>query len=962
MSTGLVIPPSSHFLGSFSNLIKSNYPANDPELSRVWIVFPSKRAKLFFYYNFAKPFKRPIYLPLVFSFEEFVNYTYGELAEEPFSSAKDFLLELAFAKFMVERGENFYHAFNWASNFLEVFEELEKESKVPENLLYPPEGLPKIAVNFFEKLKNYYLDFKKFKQTIKISTFTEKLVELEKLLAEKGKEFFRLKKVKAVWFVGFAALRRAELNLFNSVRSCLADTHFVFSAESLEDPLIQKTAKELGLSLKKLDEKFFKKRIKTRVFTYQTHNLHIQVKEALNLLKEPIKSPEDVCIVLPQSTTLFPLISELKTHPRISEVNITLMCPARVLSIIQLFTKVFQAQRGFKDETYFTSDYLEILKNPLVKGILKDAVFKVEKVLRKKGFNRIKLVEIESLTELGEEEVLKLKELHAVLIKPWESVTNLKSAADALETALNYFKSEFESTLKNQHWEGIYLRNFVYSVETELIPSLKEDFLELSLKKEDVIRVLERYLLNLSMPFSGEPLKGLQVMGFMETRLLNFKKLVVLDLNEGILPPSPDINPLLTEEIKRYLKIPSYRNELWWYYFQGLLRSSEEAHLFYVFSENAKGEDFKEPSRFVQFLKWEAEKKGLSLEEKSFNISIAPTLAKEKIKKEKKHRDFIKRLLLQTEVSRYFIETYLRCQVAFYLRYILRVEPPLKMGMEKSDVGNFLHEFFRRLFKGWEGKEVSVETFLASTSPEKVWNSLWSKFEFERKMNKLVHFFSQKIGQKAIENYLRYLKSLQSSGVTGFKVLGVERTLLCEEKFFEEEENGFFVKLKGIIDFLIKRKAGYDKYLILDYKSNPYMSSGRTKVKKFVENKVTVKEEPLSSYEVWESLGSAFQLMFYFYLFLKNKDYFLDNTKGFYAINAGFVTPTDFKAPEKFIFAEKKKNFPAIYAYFEKDFPNFIESIFRHMLDTDGFYFAPDESTCKYCEFKTPCKNLKHLL
>jgi len=978
MRKAILIPPSYHFLKTLVN-----YFLDTCDLSTfpyTWCVFPTKRAGLFFKHYLTKALKRPCFLPKILSLEEFVNSLYLKTEETPLPLGHDLVKALLFAEFLREKegALNLSYAFEWAVKFLEVFEEIEKEGKVPKNLLYPPQGLPEIAVEFFEKLKDFYSAYKEFSVKCEFVSFSERLARVAELLGEKLEEAIKGASLESLWFIGLAALRGAEEKIIKSLKDFLPNTHFVFESDLPLPEILERTTRQLDLKPELIEDKYrFKRTQKSLINFYEASNVITQIQSAVSTIKSVSEDPDEVCIVLPNSSSLLPLMISLNSIQELPAVNITLQCPIARSSLTQLFFSIIKAQKGYEEEGYEVGDYLEVLKNPFLKGFdfleglsFSKLVDDIETWLRSEGIRRIKLADVETICEkYGYASFNFIKNLHKNFFRNWESLNNFKALEKAITDSLNFLAPLIEKLSEDEDWEGIYFRNYLYVFETQILPVLEEiDFVK-DLEKGFVLEVFNWLLKKGVIPFSGDPLKGLQVMGFLETRLLSFKNLIILDVNEGVLPPTSDFNPLLTDEIKRYLEIPVYKNELWWYYFKRLVESSERVHIFYVFSEKAGAEDFKEPSRFVQRLKWELEKQGKALEENKIILSYSPITPKKGIKKTKKHREYLLRLLENSarlkKISRYFVETYLKCQVNFYFKYILKLERPKKLGMEPTDVGNFLHEFFKDLFGKYEGKSISFKEIWEKEEPLKKLEKIWEDYGFSTKINKLLHFFSKEIALKSIENYFNYLiKKEETQKLKYTKVLGVEIPLTFVESFEVEDGKKIKIGLEGILDFLVKRREGIDKYLILDYKSNPSISSGKKKVKALLEKNKTLDEDPYSSYELFEALGSAFQLLFYFYLFYKNREKFIETEKNKpYIINAGFVTPTDFKYPEKFVFEEQKKGgFTKVYRYFETEFEKLLSSVFSHMLRVDMFYFPPDEALCEYCEFKIPCKNFKHLL
>jgi len=911
------------------------------------------------------------FYPKVLSFEEFIEKLYVELNENPFPLSTDLGKVLLFYEVLKEENpsQDWRFLLNWSFKFVEVFEEVEKEGKDPEDILYPPEGFPEIAIKFFEKLRYYYQKYSQELLKVKVSTFSQRL----KSIAESLKSLKEIPfEVSQIWFVGFAALRGAELEIFKWFRYNLNNSYFVFETGEEVDPIIQKTTSELELEPSFLEKSFFydKDPRAPEIKVIKAPNLHLQVERAIEEVKCFSENPEKVAMILPNSTSLLPLIYSLQTKKEEVPINITLQYPITRLPLNQLLLLILKVQKNRSSEgLYETKDYLKLLKHPIIKEIkLKDEVglnkliSEVEEFLKERGDIKVspKTVEAEFVERKN-----ALSVIHEVLFYSWEEIKTPFDLVHAVKKVFDLIKPVISELIKEESLQGILLRNYLYVIETKILPVFEEKWIKnLGLRKEELLEVLEYMLLKERVPFTGDPLKGLQIMGFLETRLLNFEDIIILDLNEGYLPPTEDFNPLLTDEIKRYLGIPVYKNQLWQYYFNTLISRGKNITLLYVFKEKSGTQEFREPSRFLHQIKWKFEKHRKELKEENISFSIKGFQKSEGIKKTDSHREFILNYLSKREVSRYFIESYLKCQVGFYFKYVLRLERPKKIGIEAWDVGNFIHDFFQKVFEPYLGKSVSIKELWETQKPLELMEKLWEKYGFSKKMNKLVHFFAKKIAQKSIERYFEYLINKEVSGeVKETEVIGIEKSLRYKEQF-EDTSLGICetITLTGIADFIIKRKEGVNKYLIMDYKSNPYFSSGKRKVENFIKTRFQKPFSENDPYQLYDELGNAFQLVFYYYLFYKNRSLFIKNEKEFFVINCGFITPTDLRSPEKFVFGDKKKKFPEIYRFFEKCFPLILKGVFSHMLNADVFAFPPDDSVCKYCEYKAPCKNYKYLL
>jgi len=164
---------------------------------KVWCIFPTKRAGLYFKnYLKEKAKLKEIeagFFPKIQSLEEFVENLYTDLTDSPSPQVPDVLRVFTFLEvlekkknlFSEKREENLRKYFSWGLKFLEVFEEFEKEGRIPENLIYPPEGLPELAQKICEELRTIYLEFTSLIEERKFSYHSYRLKKMSEILKEK---------------------------------------------------------------------------------------------------------------------------------------------------------------------------------------------------------------------------------------------------------------------------------------------------------------------------------------------------------------------------------------------------------------------------------------------------------------------------------------------------------------------------------------------------------------------------------------------------------------------------------------------------------------------------------------------------------------------------------------------------------------------------------------------------------
>lgn len=206
------------------------------------------------------------------------------------------------------------------------------------------------------------------------------------------------------------------------------------------------------------------------------------------------------------------------------------------------------------------------------------------------------------------------------------------------------------------------------------------------------------------IPFSGEPLKGLQVMGVLETRNLDFKNVFMLSLNEGAFPSTGNKGSYIPYNIKQAYGLPTlaHRDAMYSYLFYRTLQRAENIYLFYNSETDVLGQG--EMSRYLQQLLFES---GLNIRKHVLHNPIQPrSLSAVSVSK---NEEILKVLTSLNEGSTYFkgispsaLNSYIECRLQFYFRYVARIKEPKEVEEELDArvLGIFLHDVMENFYRG----------------------------------------------------------------------------------------------------------------------------------------------------------------------------------------------------------------------------------------------------------------------
>jgi len=323
-----------------------------------------------------------------------------------------------------------------------------------------------------------------------------------------------------------------------------------------------------------------------------------------------------------------------------------------------------------------------------------------------------------------------------------------------------------------------------------------------------------------SIPFNGEPLKGLQVMGILETRALDFDNLIIMNMNEGTFPQTGSSNSLIPYNLRSAFELPTieHQDAIFAYYFYRLIHRAKNVQLLY--NSSAQGMQTGEMSRFLFQLKYEYPSNKLSFSSAADNVNISPT-KRYYVNKNEKIMNILNQYLEEgsRKLSPSALSTYFECPIRFYYKYILRVSEPDEMteDIDPRIFGTIFHETVEEIYKNFINKKVLPEDIKHLISNKKIITEA-----LQASFNK---YFNQQLNQNDF-------KDIQGKNVLVFDIIKkyILQFLSVEEKYapfylngLEKEvastiaiDNNKCVHIGGTIDRLDERDG---KIRVIDYKT-----------------------------------------------------------------------------------------------------------------------------------------------
>ncbi|NPB09849.1 MAG: hypothetical protein GXO17_05790, partial [Thermodesulfobacteria bacterium] len=591
---------------AFLPTLIGNVPQEELFSPETTFVFPTRRAGLFFRYHLWQKDPKPKFLPRIVSIADLVNELATRLDPRPLLPRADqawILWELVRERPpFAEVAQSFDRFFPWGLRLAEVLDQLDREMVNATNIPYPPEEeLPAEARLFLEHLGEIQQAFRERLNDLGLITSGLRL----RLLAE-GIESLPFPE-GPLHLAGFFMFTRAERAIFKHWLNRGATLWWREDHRGLTD-IFARHERYFGLKAEPVGDP----PPRPEIHFYEAPDVHHEIKALVKRLPAEISAPDDTLILLCAAGHLIPLLYEL---PEEMPVNVTLGYPLFRTPLANLFVLFMELVEGRQGSEVYVPAYLRLIKHPYLRGLKAgdkpaSVVFHLlEERLRDHGSPYLSLEAIEGLTNERD----FLVRFHHELVKPWLRVETAYDLAQVLRrTVSRVLAPRLEKLTQDETPETLLERAFLFAFESEVLPSLERvSFARVGLRPKTLFSFLRDLLRNIRAPFEGEPLEGLQIMGLLETRLLSFRRVMVLDANEGYLPSVEEINPILPEGVKPLLGLPPREREeiIERYHFFGLVDGAEEVHLFYQSTISGKGETLgkKLRSRYVERLLWEEE-------------------------------------------------------------------------------------------------------------------------------------------------------------------------------------------------------------------------------------------------------------------------------------------------------------------------------------------------------------------
>lgn len=943
----------------FLKILADHITKNHPNLgNRLCVVLPNRRGGLFLRQYLIPENNIPIWAPAVYSIEDYISAVTNLHLPDPLEQMS--ALYKAHCEVRGSKALPFDDFIGWSKGLMRDFEETDQYLIQPEIFfghlsetralsLWNPDGKPltdfeKNYLEFFRSLPDYHKFYKKLLLEKKLAYHGLAC----RLAAEKPENYPFFRDHDHIIFAGFNAIAPAQLAIIKYIVSS-GKGEILWDADSY---YVQNHSQEAGRFLRKLfaDNSLGKAPELPRFFSETERNIHIagvpgQVGQTLlagNILKKIASDKNNqvldrTAVVLADESLMLPMLNALPAE--IDVFNVTMGFPIKHSPLFNLFDNIIELhvnsrpEAGNRSVSFYHRQLLQIFTHSHIQLIANiEDINEINQIIRAMKRPFIALSDIEAATP-GNTVMPLARLLMKAAVKPLSLAILLQQIAEHLRVSITDNKDGRISE-KQADTEVLYnislIINRLHSLSTEegLLESLR------------TFRNLFRDAAG-SMPvaFYGEPLRGTQIMGMLETRTLDFENVILLSANEDKLPSGKSYNSFIPFDLRREFGLPTHTDlqAVYAYHFYRLLQRSKNIWLIYNSEANDLGGG--EKSRFISQIIRELPAYSKVNKIHELQISSSNQVSKAVIPAIEKDEVVMERLIevAYKGFSPTTLSQFLVCPIRFYFSTILRLDETSEVEetIDFRTLGTVVHQVLQDFYTPFAGRFPGESDYHLmenniSILVKAAMNKHYSGGDTETGRNLLI----VRVAETWIKRYLEMEAGAKYSTEKGDHFICAEQQLESFVTLEDGNNSTLKIKLKGTAD-RIDRVNGITR--IIDYKTGKVDASDlkKTPAEIFANEKESFPEK-------------AFQLMFYQFLANNHPDLFPQPEKvqagiitfrkladGFLPLNTGDIQPEDMV----------------------NEFQGHLTKLLEELFDkTVPFTCTPFEKRCANCNFKQICR------
>lgn len=944
------------------------YTKLEGDFSNVAVVFPNKRASLFFNEYLAQEAGRPIWSPAYISISELFRQLSDLSIVDPIKLVCDLYKVFCKATGSTETLDDFYF---WGEMLIADFDDADKNMADTDTLFKNLKDLNAITDNYDfldpgqkEALSQFFHHF----SIDQVTELKQRFISLWNVLGEiytgyksvlynqkiayEGMLYrdviehidVREMSFRKYIFIGFNVLNKVEHTLFHVLNDA-GKAMFYWDYDLF---YLQKRSHEAGDFIRRNLQDFpselpasnFDNLNHPKKITYiESATENGQTRYLPQWIRENLTSPEkETAVVLCNETLLQPVLHSLPDNVR--HINITMGFPLSqtpVYSFIQALMELHTSGYNGNTGRYRFAEVTSVLKHPYTRQLSENSESLEESLTRNNRFYPLP-------SELEKDKALEL------LFEPRNNNRDLcRMLADALKQVAVIYRKQTASM--NNAFDQLYRESLfkAYTLINRFYTLIENK--DLDVQSGTFQRLLTRVLSTSSIPFHGEPAIGMQVMGVLETRNLDFRNIIMLSVNEGQLPKAGGDSSFIPYSLRKAFGMTTIDHKIavYAYYFYRLLQRAENVTL--VYNTATDGINRGEQSRFMlQFLvEWGYNIIHKRLEaEQSPQGSVPITIGKTPQVMKRMQALYDIRVNPGTFLSPSALNSYLDCPLKFYYKYVAGLKTPDEVTAEidSAKFGSIFHYAAEHIYKDLtvHGKTVSsddIEKLLKDeTRIQNYVDNGFKKLFFNIPADERPEYNGIQLINSAV--IARYIKQLLRNDLrySPFTFIGSEQRI-SENIDIKTPDGMIKSRIGGIIDRMDEKE---NTLRIVDYKTG-----GDTEVPANIESLFTPGEK---------RSGHIFQTFLYASIVCRKLREKNDLRKVAPALlyihraaSENYSPVIQMGEPRKP--KEQVTDFALLETEFRKYLDNLLETIFNPAI---AFTQTGNEDQCSYCDFKELCR------
>ena len=835
---------------SFLKLVAADlYKHTEGNLAHTAVVFPNKRAGLFFNEYLAQESESPIWSPAYVSISELFRSLSPWEVGDPVKLVCELYKIFRRETQSTETLDDFYF---WGEMLISDFDDADKNKVDTDKLFSNLQDLRNIMDDYTfiddeqeEAIRQFFQNFSIERRT----ALKERFISLWNVLGNIYKGFReslasqniayegmmyrhviehlnvdKLPYEKYV-FVGFNVLNKVEHTLFTQLKDAGKAVFYWDYDEFYMKENRQAVTHEAGEFIRRnlrdfpspLSGELFKNLSKPKEVHYIASSTeNAQARYLPQWIRNNLTTPEkETAVVLCNEALLQPVLHSLPAE--VKHVNITMGFPLSqtpvysfLIALLELHTHGF----NFKSGRYTFQSVVTLLKHPYTRQLTGQAELLEKELTRNNRFYPLP-------GELGKDEFLTR------LFTPLSGNLNLCiRLSETLQQVAGIYQANTSSTEDTDAFNQLYRESLfkAYTTINRFRTLIEED--ELTVQSETFRRLLVKVLSATNIPFHGEPAIGMQVMGVLETRNLDFRHLVLLSVNEGQLPKSGGDSSFIPYNLRKAFGMTTIEHKIavYAYYFYRLLQRAERITLMY--NTSSDGLNRGEWSRFMlqfliewphpitrQFLEAGQSPQGTS----SITVEKTPDVMRQM------QSLFDVRANPKAKFSPSALNYYLDCPLKFYYRYVAGLSAPDEVSAEidSATFGSIFHYAAEHIYKDLttHGKVINkeaLETLLRNeVKLQDYVDTAFKKLFFNVPQNEKPEYNGVQLINSAV--IARYLKQLLQNDLRYAPFTFIASEMEVDEPIDIQTPKGV---IKSRIGGIIDRMDSKDGTLrIVDYKT-----------------------------------------------------------------------------------------------------------------------------------------------